>query len=35
VIAMHLALPVFGWITTAWAQVMLLAFGLLLRAVHT
>jgi len=32
VIGMHLALPVFGWITTAWALVMLLAFGLLLRA---
>jgi hypothetical protein len=32
VIGMHLALPVFGWITTVWALVMLLAFGLLLRA---
>lgn len=32
VIGMHLALPVFGWITTAWALVMLVAFGLLLRA---
>ena len=31
-IAMHLALPLFGWITTAWALVMLIAFGLLLRA---
>jgi hypothetical protein len=31
-IAMHLALPVFGWITTAWALIMLIAFGLLLRA---
>lgn len=34
VIAMHLALPVFGWITTVWALVMLVAFGLLLRAEH-
>lgn len=34
VIAMHLALPVFGWITTGWALVMLVAFGLLLRAEH-
>jgi len=32
VIGMHLALPVFGWITTIWGLVMLVAFGLLLRA---
>lgn len=31
-IAMHLALPIFGWVTTVWSLVMLLAFGLLLRA---
>jgi hypothetical protein len=31
-IGMHLALPVFGSMTTVWALVMLLAFGLLLRA---
>jgi hypothetical protein len=31
-IAMHLALPVFGWIFTIWSLVMLPAFALLLRA---
>jgi hypothetical protein len=32
--AMHIALPVFGWIFTVWSLVMLPAFALLLRAEH-
>ena len=32
--AMHVALPVFGWIFTVWSLVMLPAFALLLRAEH-
>ncbi|HLL65005.1 MAG TPA: hypothetical protein VK453_04560 [Micromonosporaceae bacterium] len=31
-IGMHLGLLMFGWIMTIWASVMLVAFGLLLRA---
>jgi hypothetical protein len=33
-IVMTVALPVFGWIFTIWALVMLPAYGLLLRAEH-
>jgi hypothetical protein len=32
--AMHIALPVFGWILTVWSLVMLPALALLLRAEH-